>query len=88
MGRNSGEDGPEQMNSEPCGVVSSPFISTETYEALGTIEFDGTDQKGNNIKANGIEQCAYNPRDKKFYLNIRRPWSPLGPPPAPARASS
>jgi hypothetical protein len=46
------------------------FISAETYEVLGTIKFDGTDQKGNNILANGIEQCAYNPRDKKFYLNI------------------
>jgi hypothetical protein len=46
------------------------FISTETYEVLGTIKFDGTDKKGNNILANGIEQCAYNPRDKKFYINI------------------
>jgi hypothetical protein len=46
------------------------FISTETYEVLGTIKFDGTDKKGNNILANGIEQCAYNPQDKKFYINM------------------
>jgi hypothetical protein len=46
------------------------FISTETYKVLGGIKFDGKDQKGNNILANGIEQCAFNPRDKKFYLNI------------------
>jgi hypothetical protein len=46
------------------------FISTQTYAVLGSIKFDGKDQKGNNILANGIEQCAFNPRDKKFYLNI------------------
>jgi hypothetical protein len=46
------------------------FISTDTYGVLGSIKFDGTDKKGNNILANGIEQCAFNPRDKKFYLNI------------------
>jgi hypothetical protein len=46
------------------------FISTETYTPVGSIKFDGTDKKGNNIVANGIEQCAFNPRDKKFYLNI------------------
>jgi hypothetical protein len=46
------------------------FISAENYEILGTIKFDGTDKNGNYINANGIEQCAYNPQDKKFYLNI------------------
>jgi len=46
------------------------FISTETYGVLGGIKFDGNDKKGNNILAMGIEQCAFNPRDKKFYLNI------------------
>jgi hypothetical protein len=46
------------------------FISTETYGVIGGIKFDGNDQKGNNILAMGIEQCAFNPRDKKFYLNI------------------
>jgi hypothetical protein len=56
-------------NDEPVDNFIT-FISTETYEVLRTITFDGTDQKGNNIHANGIEQCAYNPRDKKFYLNI------------------
>jgi hypothetical protein len=57
------------------------FISTETYDVLGTIKFDGSDQKGNNILANGIEQCVFNPRDKKFYLNI--PATVVGTPPGP-----
>jgi hypothetical protein len=56
-------------NDEPVDSFIT-FISTETYTVLGGIIFDGTDQKGNNIKANGIEQCAYNPRDKKFYINM------------------
>jgi DNA-binding beta-propeller fold protein YncE len=56
-------------NDEPADNFIT-FISTETYEVLGTIKFDGSDKKGNNILANGIEQCQYNPRDKKFYLNI------------------
>jgi hypothetical protein len=68
-------------NDEPVDNFIT-FISTETYEVLGTIKFDGSDQKGNNILANGIEQCAYNPQDKKFYLNIPKtgPGTPtLGP---------
>jgi hypothetical protein len=56
-------------NDEPVDNFIT-FISTESYEVLGTIKFDGSDQKGNNILANGIEQCVFNPRDKKFYLNI------------------
>jgi hypothetical protein len=56
-------------NDEPVDSFIT-FISTETYTVLGGIIFDGTDQKGNNIKANGIEQCAYNPQDKKFYINM------------------
>ena len=56
-------------NDEPVDNFIT-FISTETYEVLGTIKFDGSDQNGNNILANGIEQCEFNPRDKKFYLNI------------------
>jgi hypothetical protein len=56
-------------NDEPVDNFIT-FISTETYEVLGTIKFDGSDQNGNNILANGIEQCAFNPQDNKFYLNI------------------
>jgi hypothetical protein len=66
-------------NDEPVDNFIT-FISTETYEVLGTIKFDGTDNKGNNILANGIEQCAFNPRDKKFYLNI--PATVVGTPPS------
>jgi hypothetical protein len=56
-------------NDEPVDNFIT-FISTETYKVLGTIKFDGKDKKGNNILAMGIEQCVFNPRDKKFYLNI------------------
>jgi hypothetical protein len=46
------------------------FIGEDSFKVLGRIRFDGTDPNGNNILANGIEQCAFNPRDRKFYLNI------------------
>src|SRR5215470_11752108 len=49
----------------------APFvtlISTETYSVVKKIVFDGTN---NTVKAtNGIEQCQWNPRTGKFYLNI------------------
>jgi hypothetical protein len=56
-------------NDEPVDSFIT-FISTETHEVVGTIKFDGSDPNGNKIVANGIEQCAYNPRDRNFYLNI------------------
>jgi hypothetical protein len=56
-------------NDEPVDNFIT-FISTETYEVLGTIKFNGSDPNGNSILANGIEQCAYNPQDEKFYINI------------------
>jgi hypothetical protein len=41
------------------------------------------DPNGNNILANGIEQCDFNPRDGKFYINIPNTGattlSPAGP---------
>jgi hypothetical protein len=46
------------------------FIGEDSYKVLQRIRFDGTDPNGNNILANGIEQCAFNPRDGKFYINI------------------
>jgi hypothetical protein len=46
------------------------FIGEDSYKVQGRIRFDGTDPNGDNILANGIEQCAFNPRDGKFYLNI------------------
>jgi hypothetical protein len=67
-------------NDEPVDNFIT-FISTETYKVLGTIKFDGTDPRGNNINANGIEQCAFNPHDKKFYINI--PATVAGTPPSP-----
>jgi hypothetical protein len=46
------------------------FINAETYEVIQKIKFDGTDSNGDNILANGIEQCIFNPKDGKFYINI------------------
>jgi hypothetical protein len=46
------------------------FIDATTYQVMQRVRFDGTDSNGNNILANGIEQCAFNPRDGKFYLAI------------------
>jgi len=46
------------------------FFAEDTGRQLGKIHFDGTDPNGNKIQANGIEQCAFNPRDGKFYINI------------------
>ena len=47
------------------------FISTESYKVVGKIHLDGSDRNAQNVKAtNGIEQCQWNPRTKKFYLAI------------------
>lgn len=47
------------------------FISTDTYKVIGTLFFDGSDRKAQNVKSNnGIEQCQWSPRTGKFYLNI------------------
>jgi hypothetical protein len=44
------------------------FIDAGTFNVIERIRFDGTDPNGDNILANGIEQCVFNPRDGKFYL--------------------
>jgi hypothetical protein len=46
------------------------FIGEDSFGVVGKIRFDGTDSNGANILANGIEQCAFNPRDGKFYLSL------------------
>jgi hypothetical protein len=46
------------------------FINADTYEVIQKIKFDGTDSNGDNILANGIEQCIFNPKDGNFYINI------------------
>jgi hypothetical protein len=46
------------------------FIGEDSFKVVGRIRFDGTDPAGDNILANGIEQCQFNPRDGKFYLAI------------------
>jgi hypothetical protein len=56
-------------NDEPTDNFIT-FIGEDSYNVLGKIKFDGTDPNGNKIVANGIEQCKYNPRDGKFYINL------------------
>jgi hypothetical protein len=46
------------------------FIGEDSYKVLQHIRFDGTDPNGLSLLANGIEQCAFNPRDGKFYINL------------------
>jgi hypothetical protein len=46
------------------------FINADTFEVIQKIKFDGTDPNGDKILANGLEQCIWNPRDGKFYMNI------------------
>jgi hypothetical protein len=53
------------------------FIGEDSYKVIQRIKFDGTDPNagtdpttGKPILANGIEQCVFNPRDEKFYINI------------------
>jgi hypothetical protein len=46
------------------------FIGEDSYKVLQRITFNGTDPNGNYLIANGIEQCAFNPRDGKFYINL------------------
>jgi hypothetical protein len=49
------------------------FISTDTYSVVDQIKLDGSDKTHNAGKVNatnGIEQCAWDPRTRLFYLNI------------------
>jgi hypothetical protein len=46
------------------------FIGEDSYQIIQKIHFDGTDSNANHLLANGIEQCAFNPRDGKFYINL------------------
>jgi len=59
------------------------FIGEDSYKVLQHIRFDGTDPNGNKILANGIEQCQFNPRDGKFYINIPLTGLPTATPPGP-----
>jgi hypothetical protein len=46
------------------------FIGEDSFKVEGKIRFDGTDPNGAKLKADGIEQCAFNHRDGKFYLSL------------------
>src|SRR5215475_11813484 len=57
-------------NDEPSDLFLT-FISTETYKVVGKLQLNGTDRDAQNINAtNGIEQCQWSPRTRKFYLAI------------------
>jgi len=45
------------------------FISTDTYQIVKKIKFDGLSGDGPNA-TNGIEQCQWNDREGRFYLNL------------------
>jgi hypothetical protein len=44
------------------------FISTKTYTVIKTVVFDGTN--GTVRATNGIEQCQFDKKTNRFYLNI------------------
>jgi hypothetical protein len=47
------------------------FWSTESHDMLGKISFrPGSKDPNGGVVANGIEQCTYDPRVGKFFLNI------------------
>jgi hypothetical protein len=47
------------------------FWSTETHMMLGKISFlPGSTDPNGGVISNGIEQCKYDPRTHKFYMNI------------------
>src|SRR5262249_1041316 len=62
------------------------FIGEDNYKVLQRIRFDGTDPNGNNLLANGIEQCQFNPRDGKFYINLPNTGPTTAAPPGPGVA--
>jgi hypothetical protein len=52
-------------------AASPPFVTAVdafTHQIIGQIVFDGTN--GTPNATNGIEQCAFNPRDGKIYLAV------------------
>jgi len=59
------------------------FIGEDSYKVLQKIRFDGTDPNGNHLLANGIEQCQFNPRDGKFYMNLPNTGPATASPPGP-----
>lgn len=61
------------------------FIGEDSLKVVGKIRFDGTDHNGDMLLANGIEQCAYNPRDGKFYINLPNTGAATLSPPGPGK---
>jgi hypothetical protein len=57
------------------------FWSTESHRLLGKISFlPGSTDPNGGVIANGIEQCKYDPRTHKFYLNIPGTFDTATPP--------
>jgi hypothetical protein len=53
-------------------------INADTYEVIQQIKFDGTDPNADNIIADGIEQCIFNPKDGNIYINLPNTFSATG----------
>jgi hypothetical protein len=56
-------------NDDPLDNFIS-FIGEDRYNVIQQMKFDGSDPYAKNLVANGIEQCDFNPRDGKFYINL------------------
>jgi hypothetical protein len=57
------------------------FWSTESHKMLGKISFlPGSTDPNGGVIANGIEQCKYDPRTHKYYMNIPATFDTSVPP--------
>jgi hypothetical protein len=54
------------------------FIGEDSLEVIQRISFKGNDPNALNLVADGIEQCDFNPRDGKFYINLPNTTSATG----------
>jgi hypothetical protein len=54
------------------------FIDADTYQVIQQMKFNGTDPNADNIIADGIEQCQFNPKDGNFYMNLPNTFSATG----------
>jgi hypothetical protein len=57
-------------------MIASPgegfvtFISTKTYKVVSQLVFDGGDPVMGLKATNGLEQCEWDPKTRKFYQNV------------------
>jgi hypothetical protein len=54
------------------------FIGEDSLKVIQRISFKGNDANALFLNADGIEQCDFNPRDGKFYINLPNTFTALG----------